>query len=395
MKTCGLLILSTLCLSACTTPLLRSADTCDELPEGRRCHHFSDGEPYARDLGLVGVAEQPRAPAPPAMLEDVGDGDPVLSTGDRLAVRVLNGEEFSGEVEIDANGHLYLDYLPPIPAAGQKLAEIRRRITAALIDQQLMLEGAVFISVTPLSWAPIDITVSGAVYEPGQHTINHGEAIPDDLGNLESGDRGGQRTLAAALRSSGGIRPDADLRGIQVWRGERMTTLDLSAVFSGGQVPRLMLQDGDRIHVPTLRRFEEGLARPSQITTPGIRIFISNLTQPAANNSASSVNSESTRLPYGTRLLAAAMAANCVGGAQTSNAGRRIMLVTGNPLNGQVDIVERSVNTLLVGARKADVNPVVLPGDSLTCYDSGVTNLREIGRTLTDLILPVHLLGVL
>ncbi|MBL7251085.1 polysaccharide biosynthesis/export family protein [Alloalcanivorax sp. C16-2] len=398
MKTFGFLIVSTLCLSACTTPAMRPSSTCDVLPDGKRCHYFADDDAYARDRGLVSAPEPvqavPVGPATPAW-EMGGVGDPVLSNGDRLAVKVLNGEEFSGEVEIDASGHLYLDYLPPIAAAGQRLGAVKQRIADALVEQQLMLEGAIFISVTPLSWAPIDITVSGAVFEPGQHTINHGERLPDDLGNLESGDRGGQRTLAAAMRSSGGVRPDADLTRIMVRRGEHQTALDLSAVMDGGVVPRLLLQDGDRIHVPSRRIFDEDLARPSQLTTPGVRVFISNLTQPADSNSESSVNSESTRLPYGTRLLAAAMAANCVGGAQVSNASRRVMLVTENPLNGQVDIVERSVDTLLARARKPEVNPVILPGDSLTCYDSGVTNLRELARTLTDMVLPVHLLGLL
>ena len=398
MKTFGFLIVSMLCLSACTTPAMRPSSTCDELPDGRRCHYFSNGDAYLRDRGLAAAAQaEPAAPAVTAapVWEKGGEGDPVLSNGDRMAVKVLNGEEFSGEVEIDASGHLYLDYLPPIPAAGQRLATVRQRITDALVEQQLMLEGAIFISVTPLSWAPIDITVSGAVFEPGQHTINHGERMPDDLGNLESGDRGGQRTLAAAMRSSGGVRPDADLTRITVRRGDRQTTLDLSAVMDGGVVPRLMLQDGDRIHVPSRRVFDENLARPSQLTTPGVRVFVSNLTQPADSNSKASVNSESTRLPYGTRLLAAAMAANCVGGAQVSSASRRVLLVTENPLNGQVDIVERSVDTLLARARKPEVNPVMLPGDSLTCYDSGVTNLREFARTLTDLVLPVNLMGLL
>ncbi|MEI8601056.1 hypothetical protein P4S55_08480 [Shewanella sp. PP-Sp27a-2] len=34
-------------------------------------------------------------------------------------------------------------------------------------------------------------------------------------------------------------------------------------------------------------------------------------------------------------------------------------------------------------------------GDGIACYDSGITNIREIARSLTDVLIPTSILGLL
>lgn len=124
-------------------------------------------------------------------------------------------------------------------------------------------------------------------------------------------------------------------------------------------------------------------------------MFISNLTQPASSNSQSAVDTEATRFPYGTRLLSGAIGANCVGGANTTNADRHVLLITKNPITQQMDVVERSINNLIANSYQSKVNPILLPGDGLACYDSRITNIREIARTFTDILLPATLWNAL
>lgn len=373
------------------------------------CHYYDSSTPYVRRKWQAGSTEPAikKAVVPTSnSLENKGSGQQAelvthfntinLSSGDRLNIQILNGEEFSSEVEVNSDGFIYLPFIPAIKAHGLKIESLKLGIKQLLIDEELMLATAIRISITPLKWAPIEVSVSGAVFEPGTHFINHKSdtEITDDNGG-HTGDQASGRSIAAALRSSGGISPDADISAITVTRGEQTLSLDLSGVIDGSSTPHLTLMAGDHVHVPQLNQFNDELARPSQITAPGIRVFISNLTQPASSNSQSAVDTEATRFPYGTRLLSGAIGANCIGGAQSTNASRHIILITKNPITKQIDVVERSLDNLMVHSWKPNMNPILLPGDGIACYDSGVTNIREIAKTVTEILLPATLLGLL
>ena len=121
-------------------------------------------------------------------------------------------------------------------------------------------------------------------------------------------------------------------------------------------------------------------------------MFLSNLTVPATGNAISAVGKEASSLPYGSRLLSAAMSANCVGGINATSASRHAVLVRTNPLSGRAEALERPIHDLLRHPEELAVNPHLMPNDSIACYDSGVTNLRDIARTIADVLLPFSLL---
>ena len=87
-------------------------------------------------------------------------------------------------------------------------------------------------------------------------------------------------------------------------------------------------------------------------------------------------------MPYGTRYLQAVIDANCVGGARATSADRSAALFSRNPVTGVSVVIERRVEELRTRADRDDYDPYVLPGDAIACYDSGVTNLGEIGRLI-------------
>lgn len=120
------------------------------------------------------------------------------------------------------------------------------------------------------------------------------------------------------------------------------------------------------------------LARPSRITPPGIRVYLSNLTRPASSNASSAIGDHSTKLPYGTRLLQGLVSANCVGGIQATNAQRWAVLISRNPSTGESEVIARSIEDLVRRADRDDFNPVLLPDDAIACYDSHITNVRDI-----------------
>jgi hypothetical protein len=118
---------------------------------------------------------------------------------------------------------------------------------------------------------------------------------------------------------------------------------------------------------------------------------MSNLIDSAFNNSSAAVGRYSTNIPYGTRLLQAAVSANCVGGKEWTNAPRKVILASVNPITQKTQVVERSVEQLMRHSDRDDMNPYVMPNDAIACYDSNVTNLRDIARSMADILSPFSL----
>jgi len=162
----------------------------------------------------------------------------------------------------------------------------------------------------------------------------------------------------------------------------------LTKQFDGREVADVSLISGDRLIVGSTGVFQEPLARPSAFTSPGFRVYLSNLTTPAINNASSSVGRDSTRLPTGARLSHAIASANCFGGTPLINAARRVKYVTRNPLNQTVTTHVYNVEEVMQRADDSVHNPYLQPEDQLGCYESPVTILREAARTAYDLVAP-------
>lgn len=166
----------------------------------------------------------------------------------------------------------------------------------------------------------------------------------------------------------------------------------MTGMLSGNLVKDYPLVAGDRVIVPSTGCFQEHLVRPSQITPKGFRVFMSNLIDSAGDNASAAVGRYSTSLPYGTRLLQAAVSANCVGGKDWTNAPRRVVLSSKNPITGEIQVIERSVEQLMTMPNKSQINPYLMPYDAVACYDSDITNYRDIAKFIADLIHPFKLL---
>ena len=312
-----------------------------------------------------------------------------LSVGDRVSVRIPEGEEFSGIFEISIGGTLQIPHVGGLQVNGFTPDNIQTLVADQMVEKELFRAHTISVSVTVQQWAPIDVFVSGATFAPGRVTINHQR--PDQLNFKQtqvSGDGGRDRLLTTALQAAGGIRPDADIRNIQVIRGGRTFEVDLSGVFDGRTASDFALASGDQVVVPSVGFFQKDLVRPTQMTPPGIRVFMSNLTTPASSNSLSAIGNDATKVPYGTRFLRGVVSSNCVGGTQMTNAARRAVLISTNPLTGKTEVIERSIQQLVSDPDRDDINPFLMPNDGIACYDSSVTNMRDIAKTFSDLLNP-------
>ena len=325
---------------------------------------------------MDGVPSGPRA---------IANQDMPLSPGDVVQVTLPASEAPSGTYKVGDDGILRLDSLGDYPVEGLSIQKLQEVVSGRLVATRYYRPGHVRASVRLLERASVNIQVSGAVFQPGQATINEvAFEKRDPLSQSAAGDHAAGRTLSAAISNAGGARPDADLSRVSVVRGGVRQEFDLRGFFTGGKVLDPTLAQGDLVEVPGRGCFQASLARPSPVTPPGIRVFVSNLTIPAIDNAASAVGKESTALPYGSRMLQALVAGNCVGGTQSTNADRYAVLMSSDPATGESEVVERRIEDLVRRPDRRSYDPVLLPGDAIACYDSGVTNIRDVLRAATE-----------
>jgi polysaccharide biosynthesis/export protein len=330
-----------------------------------------------------------------------------LSPGDRVSVQIPGngGEEFSGEYEVNFNGDLEIPLIEPVPVVGLVATEVQTRLRERLLQQQFFRPELLRVNVQVLDFSPIQIAVTGEVFEPGRILLSNRtpsatttESSEDLNGGSElrelPGDYPLERYLTAALKATGGIRPTADISRVQVLRGTQSTIVDLSGVFSGSAVTDFPLVAGDQIIIPDAGEFQASLVRPSQITPDSVNLYVSNVTEPSGNsslNGSSEINVASFQ--YGTNLAQALVSARCVGGTESTNANRRALLIQTDPLTGALKTSEYSVRDLISSEPgSANENPYLMPEDAIACYDSRNTNVRGILGTVVDFLNPVNLL---
>jgi polysaccharide export outer membrane protein len=314
------------------------------------------------------------------------------SPGDRVNILVFGSPEFSGDFAINVGGSVNLPFAGPIKAMGLTNGELAKNIRRRMTRRGLFTARAGQISVQPVEYAAINVTVAGAVFKPGRYTIN--ETLDKnklDIGKSKSGDNPMDRFIPAAAQAAGGVRPDADLSNITVYRKGKPVVLDWRGAIAGYPVDDMPLIEGDHVEVGEAGCFQSALVRPSQITPEGIRVFVSNLTAPSLSNANSTQNQDtSAGVPYGTRMLQGLVQANCVGGTYATNAKRIAVLISRNPKTRKTEVVQRSVEELVRRADRDAINPFLMPEDALACYDSSVTEFRDVMSVIYGALLPAQ-----
>lgn len=321
-----------------------------------------------------------------------------LSPGDRIEVSIPNEKYFTRTYEVNQNGELEIPYLGAITVVGLEPNEVKEVLTLALTSNNFFPPNTLQLSIQILKWAPILVSVSGEVFQPGRVLINQPEdpqiSFTSPEANQITGEYQPKRYLTSAIEATGGVLPTANIHQIIFKRNGQERIIDLSGAFTGKPIEDIPLITGDEIIVPAANRFQPELVRPSLITPAGIKVIVSNLTEPASSNSTSAIGNdeEGIAFTYGARFSQAVIATNCVGGTQATNANRSAILVRTNRLTGETNYIERSVEDLLRNSHNNVDNPLLMPRDGVACYDSTVTNVRDVFQTFSQIINPFSLL---
>lgn len=314
-----------------------------------------------------------------------------LSPGDRLEVSIPKETYFSRVYEVNEEGNLEIPYLGSMAVAGLEPAEIEAKLAYTLVNKGFFPPHTLQMTVQVIEWSPITVNVAGELFLPGAIQINlpvypeETSVSPDT--NQITGEFPYRRYLTDALKAAGGVTPLANIKEIRLIRDDQERTLDLSGAFTGEPLDNIPLIAGDRIIIPPTEDFQAELVRPSVITRPEIEVFVSNLTTPSSGKVV-----ETVAFPYGTRLNQAVIATSCAGGTKTTNAKRKAMLVRVDRLTGKSTYWETGVEDLLRESESDDDNPFLMPKDGVACYDSTVTNIRDIFKSLGDIFNPLRIL---
>lgn len=328
-------------------------------------------------------------------LLEPGRDEVPISKGDLLRVLVLDDDLLSGDFEVEGEGLIRLPQMPAFLAHGVTAKALERRIRKGLVEENLYRGDGPPVSIKIIERAPIRVHVFGAVFEPGVAEINRRSAENlDKLRQTASGDLPNNRTLTAALRGAAGVRPDADIQRVVVRRDGRTYRVDMKPAATGRSFHDPYMLAEDEVEVPSMGCFQPGLARNTPITRPGIKTNLSNLTSPALNNASAAIDDDVREMTYGTTLLQAVFKMNCVGGVAATNANRNAVLVSKNPITGEMEVIRRGIEDLIRRSDRDDHNPVLMPGDSIGCYDSTVTNVRDVLSSFENLGVPLALFGL-
>ena len=156
--------------------------------------------------------------------------DYILSAGDQLNI-IMRGQTNSRQnYEIDTQGLLVIENLPPITAAGRSLKNIRQDLNAAITS---LHNTQIFISLA--SVRQIGVLVVGHVNKPGRQNLTAFNTVLD------------------ALTKSGGVDKTGSLRRIKLVRKGKSHLIDLYQLLMASSTGAdKLLQDGDRIIVPPI-----------------------------------------------------------------------------------------------------------------------------------------------
>ncbi|MCC6952978.1 MAG: polysaccharide biosynthesis/export family protein [Deltaproteobacteria bacterium] len=153
-----------------------------------------------------------------------------IRSGDVLAINVWGEPQLSSQALVREDGRFTMPLINEVPAAGQTLDELSKKVTTQLAQ---FIPGAT-VNISIAQTAPVRYYLLGKFNKPGEIR---------SVGNV---------TLLQAIASGGGFAPFADEDSITLIRkgaeGDIRYNLSYDRVLSGRE-PNPQLLDGDTINV--------------------------------------------------------------------------------------------------------------------------------------------------
>jgi len=148
---------------------------------------------------------------------------------------------------VDEEGLLYFPYIGKVKVSGLTTSQVRDALTTQL--GKILQKPQVDVKV--VAFRSQKVYVGGEVRTPAVYNVTD---VPF--------------TLAEAVNRAGGFQATADDSRLILTRGDRTWRLDFQALLaSGNQIGRILLKDGDSLHVPN--SLEEPIYMMGELVRPG------------------------------------------------------------------------------------------------------------------------------
>ncbi len=171
--------------------------------------------------------------------------DYVLGTGDELLITFTGQRTDQTLYKIDPRGNILIKDMPPLPATGKTIAQLRSVLNARIAS---MHNTQSYVSLSAIR--QIGVLVVGHVKKPGRKTLSAFNNVLD------------------ALNHAGGITKDGSLRQIKLVRSGHSSTIDLfTLLLDGAPGIDMTLKDGDRLIIPSIGA---SVAISGAVKRPGI-----------------------------------------------------------------------------------------------------------------------------
>lgn len=124
----------------------------------------------------------------------------LLSPGDLVEVLIEDGEGFNGRYIIDNAGYVKLPLIGVVEAGGATTNKLETKIELALIRAEIFQPASASVTIHVLNWSSIEVSVAGAVFQPGTVLINKKRIGIQNAEHIEAyGDYSTTRLLSEAL----------------------------------------------------------------------------------------------------------------------------------------------------------------------------------------------------
>ena len=229
----------------------------------------------------------------------------------------------------------------------------------------------------------LNVAVVGEVYRPGPHTVTATARTGAAGETGQASGSGGVETpptITRAIQIAGGIKPQANIREIQVRRltksgAEQMIAIDLWKLLKEGDVSQdLFLQDRDTIVIPTatvISPAESIQVATASFSPDSIRVnIVGEVKQPG-----------SVKIPPNTPLNQAVLAA---GGFTTRARTKSVDLIRLNPSG---TITKRNITVNFDNQLNDQTNPALYNDDIIIVNRSALTAFSD---NLSSVLTPVN-----
>lgn len=302
---------------------------------------------------------------------DSHNNEYILGVGDKVGIRVLEVDKYSGDYLIGPDSNIYLPTMKPINASGLTVKQLEKKLTKKLSSR--IKDPVIYIE--PINFRSIKVYVGGEVSTPGYYIFGDGNL---DVGTLQ------RPTLFDALREAKGITVYSDLKNIVVTRKlpsseegyslkTNLSLLDL--ITKGDESQNIELRDGDSIFVKKSSQEIRGQIINSakrNLNPEEIRVYVTGrVREPGIKT-----------LPQGSSLYQALAAS----GGQKVIKGKIDFVRLGN--DGNID--RRKINVSKKDNAGSYKNPTLMNNDIIRVGDSPLSATLDILNDITKPALGIY-----